>query len=68
MAVKKEAITYSQLATEISRGVFRPIYLLMGEKDGEASDYFFPYGAVPHQIYDDEYYYSVTTELITELI
>lgn len=44
------------------------IYLLMGEKDGEASDYFFPYGAVPHQIYDDEYYYSVTTELITELI
>ena len=32
MAVKKEAITYSQLATEISRGVFRPIYLLMGEE------------------------------------
>ena len=26
------------------------------------------FGAVPHQIYDDEYYYSVTTELITELI
>lgn len=32
MAVKKEAVTYSQLATEISRRVFRPIYLLMGEE------------------------------------
>ena len=32
MAVKKEAVTYSQLATEISRRAFRPIYLLMGEE------------------------------------
>ena len=31
-AAKKEAVTYSQLATEISRRVFRPIYLLMGEE------------------------------------
>ena len=31
-ATKKEAVTYSQLATEISRHAFRPIYLLMGEE------------------------------------
>lgn len=32
MAAKKEALTYVQLASEISRGIFRPIYVLMGEE------------------------------------
>lgn len=32
MAVKKEATTYSQLVTEIKKGIFHPIYLLMGEE------------------------------------
>lgn len=32
MAVKKEAVTYSQLVSEIKHGVFHPIYVLMGEE------------------------------------
>lgn len=32
MAAKKEVMTYVQLASEISRGAFHPIYVLMGEE------------------------------------
>ena len=32
MAVKKETQTYLQIANSIKRGVFAPIYVLMGEE------------------------------------